>query len=101
MIKLIITSAFLLGTTMIYAQQEEAPRSSREQIISTENPHNPLVNGIPYDQYKAQVQAEEKQRAAKEAEAKNQMKEELNREAKINLPPKPNVAEKSKNTSQK
>ena len=101
MIKIIITTSFLLGTTLIYAQQKEEVRNTREQIISTENPHKPLVNGIPYDQYKAQVQAEEKQRAAKEAEAKNQMKEELNREAKINLPPNPNVAEKSKNTSQK
>lgn len=91
MIKIIITTAFLFGTSMIYAQQKDAPRSSREQIISTENPHNPLVNGIPYDQYKVQVQAEEKQRAAKEAEAKNQMKEELNREAKISLPPNPTL----------
>ena len=70
MIKLIITTAFLLGTTLIYAQQKEELRNTREQIISTENPHNPLVNGIPYDQYKTQVQTEEKQRATKEEEAK-------------------------------
>ena len=96
MIKIIITTAFLFGTSMIYAQQKDAPRSSREQVISTENPHNPLVNGIPYDQYKAQVQAEEKQRAAKEAEAKIKMREEITQQANINLPTNPNVAEKPK-----
>lgn len=89
MIKIIITTAFLLGTTLIYAQQKEEVRNTREQIISTENPHNPLVNGIPYDQYKSQVQAEEKQRAAKEAEAKLKVKEELDQQAKIILPPNP------------
>lgn len=72
MIKIIITSAFLLGTTIIYAQQKETPRSSREQILSTENPHNPLVNGIPYDQYKAKVEADQKEKEMQEAKAKSQ-----------------------------
>ena len=96
MIKIIITTAFLFGTSMIYAQQKDAPRSSREQVISKENPHNPLVNGIPYDQYKAQVQTDQKERAAKEAAAKIEQKEFLNKEAQVNLPPNPNMAEKPK-----
>lgn len=62
----------------------------------TEDPHNPLVNGIPYNQYKAQVQAEEKKKTAQETKAKIQQKEFLDKQAKINLPPKPNVAEKPK-----
>lgn len=96
MIKIIITTALLLGTTLIYAQKKDADKSSKEQIVSNEDPHNPLVNGIPYDQYKSKVQAEQKQKAAKEAEAKIQQKEFLDKQAKINLPTNPNVAEKPK-----
>ena len=72
--KIIITTVLLLGTTLIYAQKSKNIRNCKEQIVSTEDPHNPLVNGIPYNQYKTQVQAEQKQRAAKEAEAKAQQK---------------------------
>ena len=94
--KIILTFALILVSTFAFAQKSNATAGKKVQKISNEDPHNPLVNGIPYDQYKAQVQAEEKQRAAKEAEAKNQMKEELNREAKINLSPNPNISEKPK-----
>lgn len=94
--KIIITTAILFGTTLIYAQKKDAVKSSKEQIVSNEDPHNPLVNGIPYDQYKAKVQNEEKQRIAKEAAAKIQQKEFLEKEAKINLPPNTNTAEKPK-----
>ena len=96
MIKIIITTAFLLGTTMIYAQQKEGSRSTREQIINTENPHNPLVNGIPYDQYKAQVQTAQKQKAEQESEAKIQQKQMMDKQAKLIFPPNPNVADKPK-----
>lgn len=89
--KIVITTTVLLGTVFIYAQKAEPALQVREYTKSSEDPQNPLVNGIPYDQYKAQVQAEQKQQAAKEAEAKNQLKEELNREAKINLPPNPTL----------
>lgn len=68
--KVIITSAFIIGTTIIYAQKTDADKISKVQTISKEDPHNPLVNGIPYNQYKVQVQAADKQRAAQETQAK-------------------------------
>lgn len=60
----------LLGTTLIYAQEKSIIKGKGIQRVSTEDPHNPLVNGIPYDQYKAQVQAEQKKRSADEAQLK-------------------------------
>ena len=99
--KIIITTALLLGTTIIYAQKSNGISKGKEQILSTEDPHNPLVNGIPYDQYKAQVQAEQKQKAAKEAEAKIQQKQMMEKEAQLKLSPNPNLTEKYKNSSQK
>lgn len=59
---------------MIYAQKSNSISNGKEQIVSTEDPHNQLVNGIPYNQYKAQVQAEQKHKAAQQAEAKIQQK---------------------------
>jgi len=94
--KIIITIGLLLGTTVVYAQKSSSTSNGKEQIVSTEDPHNPLVNGIPYSQYKMQVQNEEKQRVAKEGAAKIQHKEFLDKQAKLNLPPNPNVAEKPK-----
>ena len=91
--KIIIATALLFGCTLVFSQKSNFERT---QIVSNEDSHNPLVNGIPYDQYKAQVQAEQKQRAAKEAEAKIQQKEFLDKQAKINLPVNPVVAEKPK-----
>jgi len=86
----------MLATTIVYAQQKAADHITREHIISTQNPHNPLVNGIPYDQYKAQVLAAEKQRAVEEAKAKMQHKENLDQQAKVIQPPKPTVVEQPK-----
>ena len=54
---------------MLYAQEIGPVKSQRTHPVSTEDPHNPLVNGIPYNQYKAQVQAEEKNKTAAEAKA--------------------------------
>ncbi len=72
--KTIIITAILLGTTMIYAQKSNSNTNGKEQIVSTEDPHNPLVNGIPYSQYKAQVQAEQAKRVAAEEKLKSQQK---------------------------
>ena len=68
----IITIAFLFGTVLINAQKSKPGLQVRENIVSSEDPHNPLVNGIPYNQYKAQVQAEEKKRAAAEMKAREE-----------------------------
>ena len=81
----------LLGTTCIYAQKKDLPVSTREQIISKEDPHNPLVNGIPYNQYKAQVQAEAKQRAAEEEQAKIENEAYRKQNTDMKLPPKPTM----------
>ena len=66
---LMTTILFLMATTVIYAQKSESVRSSKEQVVSKEDPHNPLVNGIPYDQYKARTIAADKARIAANAEA--------------------------------
>ena len=71
--KIIITTTLLLGTVFIYAQKAEAKIQVREYTASNEDPHNPLVNGIPYNQYKAQVQAEEKKKAAAEVKAREEV----------------------------
>lgn len=99
--KIIITSTFLLGTTLLYAQKSNTISNGKEQIVSTEDPHNPLVNGIPYDQYKIQVQLEQKQKAAKEAEEKIAQKQLVEKEVQLKLPPNANRKEKSKNNTQK
>ncbi|KEY19326.1 hypothetical protein [Kaistella antarctica] len=70
--KIIITTTLLLGTVFIYAQKAEPVRQVKEYTTSTEDPHNPLVNGIPYNQYKAQVQTEEKNSAAAEVKARKE-----------------------------
>ena len=67
--KIIVITTLLMGTTLIYAQEKGVLKGKGIQPVRTEDPHNPLVNGIPYNQYKAQVQAEEKNRAAAEAKA--------------------------------
>ena len=38
--------------------------------MNTEDPQNPLLSGIPYDQYKAQIQTEQKKRSVEEADLK-------------------------------
>lgn len=76
---LMTTILFLMATTVIYAQKSESVRSSKEQVVSKEDPHNPLVNGIPYDQYKAQTIAADKARIAANAEAIAKEKAEQDR----------------------
>lgn len=76
---LMTTILFLMATTAIYAQKSESARSSKEQVISKEDPHNPLVNGIPYDQYKAQTIALDKARIAANVEAIEKEKAEQDR----------------------
>ena len=71
--KIIITTTLLLGMVFIYGQKAEPSIQVREYTASNEDPHNPLVNGIPYNQYKAQVQAEEKSRAAAEVKAREEI----------------------------
>ena len=71
--KIIITTTLLLGTVFIYAQKAEPSIQVREYTASNEDPHNPSVNGIPYNQYKAQVQAEEKSRVAAELKAREEV----------------------------
>lgn len=66
--KIIVITTLLMGTTLIYAQEKGVLKGKGIQPVSTEDPHNPLVNGIPYDQYKAQVQAEQKKRSAEQAQ---------------------------------
>lgn len=91
--KVIITSAFIIGTTIIYAQKTDADKISKVQTISKEDPHNPLVNGIPYNQYKAQVQAADKQRAAQETQAKKENEAYKKQNTDIKLPPKPTMVD--------
>ena len=76
---LMTTILFLMATTIIYAQNSESGRSIKEQVISKEDPHNPLVNGIPYDQYKAQTIAADQARIAANAEAIAKEKAEQDR----------------------
>ena len=76
---LMTTILFLMATTVIYAQKSESVRSSKEQVVSKEDPHNPLVNGIPYHQYKAQTIAADKARTAATAEAIAKEKAEQDR----------------------
>ena len=71
--KIIITTTLLLGTVFIYAQKAEPSIQVREYTASNEDPHNPLVNGIPYNQYKAQEQADEKSRVAAELKAREEV----------------------------
>ncbi len=71
--KIIIAITVLLGTVFIYAQNTEPLRQVKEYTVSSEDPHNPLVNGIPYSQYKAEVQAKEKSRAAAELKAREEV----------------------------
>ncbi|MDP2453114.1 MULTISPECIES: hypothetical protein [unclassified Kaistella] len=91
--KVIITSAFIIGTTIIYAQKTDADKISKVQTISKEDPHNPLVNGIPYNQYKVQVQAADKQRAAQETQAKKENEAYKKQNTDIKLPPKPTMVD--------
>lgn len=74
--KIMITTTLLLGTVFISAQKAETTRQVKEYTVSSEDPQNPLVNGIPYNKYKAQVQAEQIENAAKEADLKKKSKEE-------------------------
>ncbi len=76
---LITTILFLMASTVIYAQKFESGRISKEQVISKEDPHNPLVNGIPYDQYKAQTIALTKAKTAANTEAIAKEKAEQDR----------------------
>lgn len=91
--KIIITTVFLLGSTLVFAQKNST--NEKVQTVSNEDPHNPLVNGIPYDQYKIQVQAEEKKKIAAENEAKAQLKISEEKNSKLKFPPVPTESEKT------
>lgn len=56
--KLIITSISLLGVFFATAQTNKlASQVSTANAATAEDPRDPLVNGIPYSQYKAQQEA--------------------------------------------
>lgn len=65
--KIIITALVIVIYSNAHAQTVVEERSKGSNV-STEDPHNPLVNGIPYSQYKAQEMAKAQQ-AVKDAEA--------------------------------
>lgn len=94
----LVVTAAIFSVKAQSNQKNSVPALASEIANKTviEDPHNPLVNGIPYSQYKAQVQAEQKHRVAQEAEAKIQQKEFLDKQANLKLPPNPNIAEKPK-----
>lgn len=96
MIKIIITATLLLGTTLLHAQKKDEPVKTREQIISKEDPHNPLVNGIPYNQYKAQVEVAAKQTASVEAQVKRDNEASNKQHTDMKLPPHPAIEDKKK-----
>ena len=82
--KIIIATALLFGSTLLFAQKSTFERT---QIVSNENPHNPLVNGIPYNQYKLQVQQENKKREEAKAKAKAELQAEMKKMSAVKLPP--------------
>ena len=93
----------IIVTTVAFCVKAQSNQKSTLQLASSvtnntvkENPQDPLVNGIPYSQYKLQVQAEEKRRIAAEKEAKTKQQEWMNKQTKKNLPPIPNVPENAK-----
>lgn len=94
----------LAVTTLIFSAKAQSNQKSTSQSLASsiannttqENPRDPYVNGIPYSQYKIQVQNDEKHRSAKDAQAKIKNKELIDNQAKITLPSNPNVAEKTK-----
>lgn len=55
--KIIITSACLFVVFFATAQTGKLVSESVAANTKAEDPHNPLVNGIPYSQYKAQQNA--------------------------------------------
>ena len=76
---LMTTILSLMATTVIYAQKSESARSSKEQVISKEDPHNTLVKGNPYNQYKAQTIAADKAKIAANTNAIAKEKAEQDR----------------------
>lgn len=72
--KLMISAVCIFFAVAVNAQKNKLTSESPTTYATVENPHDPLVNGIPYSQYKSQVQAEEKKKAAREEEAKFQQK---------------------------
>ena len=91
--KIIITTALLIGSTLIFAQQSKL---DKQNPTSKEDPHNPLVNGIPYNQYKLQVQAENKKKSEAEAKAKADQKLMVEKINQAHLPPIENGSNKQK-----
>lgn len=79
--KIMLSLAF---TAAIFSAKAQANQknNSRELVSSStsnskEDPHNPLVNGIPYSQYKQQIEAEKKKKADEIAKEKTQQKLDL------------------------
>lgn len=98
--KIILT---IIVTTAAFCVKAQTNQKSTLQLASSvanntvkENPQDPLVNGIPYSQYKLQVQADEKRRIAAEQEAKTKHQEWMNKQTNKNLPPIPNIPENAK-----
>lgn len=85
--KLMITFALLLGSTLIFAQKSNTLKT---QFASKEDPHNPLVNGIPYNQYKIQVQQEMQKKAEAQAQEKAKQKLDQDKFSKLKMPEIPN-----------
>ena len=98
--KIFLSLAFTAAIFSAKAQANDK-NSSRElasysSLKAKEDPHNPLVNGIPYSQYKNQVQEENKKKAEAETKAKAALKTEIDKMSAVNLPP---IDETQKNSS--
>lgn len=66
--KIIITSACLFVVFFATAQTGKLVSEPVAANTKAEDPHNPLVNGIPYSQYKAQQQALKQQNTVKQVQ---------------------------------
>lgn len=89
--KISLSLAFIAAIFSAKAQVNQK-NNSRElassiSVNSKEDPHNPLVNGIPYSQYINQVQAENKEKAEEKTRAEADQKKELEKMNSVKIKP--------------
>ena len=89
--KIFLTLAFV--ALVFSAKAQVSQKNSSKELVSTtynitakEDPHNPLVNGIPYNQYKIQVQQEMQKKAEAQAQEKAKQKLEQEKISKLKMP---------------
>ena len=107
--KLIIAAILIAGINNTAKAQSTDPMqiNTAQKAALKAQEGDPLVNGMPYSKWKAQVQAENKINAEAEAKAKAEQKKELEKMNSINIQPleslQNNKSEKKKenNTSKK